>query len=151
MKRLFFGLVLVLAGIAPSLAADRFTLEYASAGPTIAHADSTRFGVDASLGEAVAGLASSQRFACRAGAVELFAPQTIGPVIKLPLKIELLSDAIVVTWPATNSSSVLQYASSLAPGATWTPLSAPPSVVGGEYFAVLDRTQNARFFRLGAR
>ncbi len=151
MKRLSLGLVFAFAGIAPSLAVDRFTLEYATAGPTIAHAGSTRFGVDASLGEAVAGFASGQRFTCRAGAVELFAPQAIGPVTKLPLKIELLSDAIVVTWPATHPSSVLQYSSSLAPGAVWTPLSTPPSVVGDEFFAVLDRTQNVRFFRLGAR
>jgi uncharacterized repeat protein (TIGR03803 family) len=64
-----------------------------------------------------------------------------------PLQIVRSGDSILLSWPATAGSSILEMASTLA-RQTWMPLQTVPVQIGDEQVVTVDITSENQFFRL---
>jgi hypothetical protein len=63
------------------------------------------------------------------------------------LAIELVPDYVNITWPAPSTGFVLEEADDLT-GASWTPVSTPPTVINGRNFVSLFTGPGNKFYRL---
>jgi hypothetical protein len=58
-------------------------------------------------------------------------------------------DAALISWSASTTSGFqLQEAVALAPAASWEPVTAQPSLIGGSYVVLVSLTQAQRYYRL---
>jgi hypothetical protein len=64
------------------------------------------------------------------------------------LRIAASSNAIELTWPSDANGYALEAASTLAPGAIWSPVTDPPVFQYDKLSVTLPTTNFSRFFRL---
>jgi Immunoglobulin I-set domain len=63
------------------------------------------------------------------------------------LRVSQQGSNVLITWPATCASYVLQEAASLEPPADWNAVAKPPTLIGGTNFVTVPLTAS-RFYRL---
>jgi uncharacterized repeat protein (TIGR01451 family) len=68
-------------------------------------------------------------------------------VEQVQLNFSINASSLTFTWPATATGYTLETSPSLAPG-SWTPVSPPPTIIGGQYTVVVSATGAGNFYRL---
>jgi hypothetical protein len=75
--------------------------------------------------------------------------QVIGTSTNVTLKAAAAAGGkVTITWPTSSALVSLVSSPALRVGATWTPVTAPMTVVGGNYQVVMPASSTAQFFRL---
>jgi hypothetical protein len=72
-------------------------------------------------------------------------PQPVSPV----LTVTLTTDGLLVSWPASGEAFVLQSATGIEPGLSWTQVTEPYAVHGDRLEVIVEPGLDALFLRLG--
>jgi hypothetical protein len=65
-----------------------------------------------------------------------------------PLSVTDALNGIVLSWPVTSTTALLEQTERLQPSSLWTTVSQTPQIVGGQNVVTIPLTGASRFFRL---